>query len=365
MQRDYYETLGLRRGASADDVKRAFRKLAMRYHPDKNPGDAAAEELFKSVNAAYAVLSDPERRAHYDRFGHTQPGAVPPGFEGMSEALGDVFNQLFARRKRKTGSSRGDDLKFTLELDFEEAALGCEKEIAVPRLLRCDRCGESGAEPPTTPRPCAPCEGSGEVRAQQGFFSVARVCPECGGAGKTVETPCSACQGLGRQRGLRRLKVRVPQGVDTGRKLRLAGEGEEGTRGGEPGDLFVLIRVKPHPLFVRDESDLVCEVPIAFADAALGATIEVPTLGGTVRMKVPAGTQSGKIFRLRDKGLPSLAGYGRGDLLVRVSVETPTRLSAEQKEALRRFAEVSGHDVHPQRKSFLNKVRTILRPEAP
>ena len=364
MQRDYYEILGLRRGATTDDIKRAFRKLAMRYHPDKNPGDAASEELFKHVNAAYAVLSDPERRAHYDRFGHTTPGAVPPGFEGMSEALGDVFNQLFTRRRRKTGSSRGDDLKFTLEVAFEEAALGCEKEIAVPRLLRCTRCGESGAEPPTTARACSSCDGSGEVRAQQGFFSVARACPECTGTGRLIDTPCATCQGLGRERGLRRLKVRVPEGVDTGRRLRLAGEGEEGTRGGEPGDLFVLIRVKAHPLFVRDESDLVCEVPIAFADAVLGATIDVPTLDGPVRMKVPAGTQSGKIFRLRDKGVPSLAGFGRGDLLVRVSVETPTRLSAEQKDALRRFAEVSGADVHPQRRSFLQKVRTILSPDA-
>jgi molecular chaperone DnaJ len=359
MKRDYYEVLGLRKSATPDDVKRAFRQLAMRYHPDKNPGDAAAEELFKHVNEAYAVLSDPERRAHYDRFGHFGPGgAVAP--EGVSEALGDIFNELFASRRRKTGAQPGSDLRYTLEVSFEQAASGCEQEIVVPRLVPCARCGESGAEPPSSPLPCASCAGQGDLRVQQGFFTVARACPDCGGLGKRIAEPCADCDGLGRAKGERRLKVRVPPGVDTGRRLRLRGEGEEGTRGGPPGDLFVTVRVRPHPIFVRDEADVVCELPVSFVQAALGATVDVPTLDGPVRMRIPAGTQSGKIFRLREKGVRAVRGFGRGDLLVRVAVETPTRLSDAQKEALRRFAEVSGDDAHPQRKSFMEKMRDLL-----
>lgn len=360
MKRDYYEILGLRKGALPDDIKRAFRKLALRYHPDKNPGDAASEELFKGVNEAYAALSDPDKRAHYDRFGHGGIGGVPAGFEGVSEALGDIFGELFQSRKRKTGAQRGADLRYTLEVTFEEAAFGCEKEIAVPRLVVCGGCGGSGAQAPARPRPCATCEGEGEVRAQQGFFTVAKVCPDCGGAGKLIDAPCADCQGAGRVRGERRLRAKVPAGVDTGRRLRLSGEGEEGSRGGAPGDLYVLLRVKPHPLFVRDENDVVCEMPVSFVQASLGATVEVPTLDGKVRMRIPAGTQSGRIFRLREKGIPTLRGYGRGDQLVRVAVETPTRLTSDQKDALRRFAEASGDDPFPQRKTFLEKVRELF-----
>jgi molecular chaperone DnaJ len=358
MKRDYYEVLGLKKRTSADEIKRAFRRLAQRYHPDKNPGDPTAEDRFKEVNEAYAVLSDPDKRRDYDRFGHLIRGEGAAGFEGVGEAFSDLFGDLFAGRKRR--QSRGADLRYSLEISFEEAAFGVEKEIALPRFVACATCSGSGAEPPTESIPCRTCEGSGEIKAQQGFFSVARLCPECSGTGRKIEHPCSVCEGRGQVLGERRLKVKVPAGVDTGQRLRLSGEGEEGVRGGGNGDLFVIIRVRPHPLFVRDENDIVCDMPVSFPQVALGATVEVPTLDGKVKMRIPAGTQSGKIFRLREKGIPALGGFGRGDQLVRVMVETPSRMSDDQKEALRRFTELSGEELHPAKRSFLEKVRELF-----
>jgi molecular chaperone DnaJ len=355
MKRDYFEVLGIKKRASSDEVKRAFRRLAKKFHPDKNPGDSLSEDRFKEVNEAYAVLSDPEKRREYDRFGHLVRGA---NLEGVGEAFGDLFGDLFGGRKRR--GSRGTDLRYTLELSFEEAAFGIEKEITLPRFVACPACGGSGAEPPSQPAACRECDGSGQLRVQQGFFGVTRPCPECRGSGRIVEDPCAACQGRGQVQGERGLKVKVPPGVDTGQRLRLSGEGEPGLRGAPAGDLFVVIRVKPHPLFVRDENDVVCEMPVSFPQVALGATVEVPTLDGKVKMRIPAGTQSGKIFRLREKGIPALGGYGRGDQLVRVTVETPTRMSDEQKMALRRFVELSGEEAHPAKRSFLEKMRELF-----
>jgi molecular chaperone DnaJ len=357
--RDYYEILSVRKRATTDEVKRAFRRLAQRYHPDKNPGDLAAEERFKELNEAYAVLSDPDKRREYDRFGQLAR-ARETGFDGMGEALGDLFGELFSRPRRRRAGQKGPDLRYTLEVTFEEAALGTEKEIALPRLQTCARCEGQGAAPPSRPTPCPACGGTGEGRVQQGFFTLTRVCPDCSGVGRIIEDPCPQCRGTGKVPGERLLRVKVPAGVDTGQRLRLKGEGELGLGGGPPGDLYVQIRVAPHPLFVRDETDVVCEMPISFVQAALGATVEVPTLDGKVRMRIPAGTQSGKIFRLRQRGIPALRGYGRGDQLVRVVVETPSRLNDEQKRLLRRLAELGGEEIHPARKTFLEKMRDLF-----
>src|SRR5881296_1249170 len=370
MKRDYYEILGVSRSASEDDIKKAYRKLALRYHPDRNPEDRhEAEERFKEISEAYQVLSDAERRSLYDRFGHAAfqqgaPGGAGFDFGGnFEDIIGDLFGDFFGTGRTRGGRGRmrrGQDLRYDLEISFEEAAFGCEKTIAVPRLSTCETCRGRGAKPGTLPKTCPQCRGSGQVRFQQGFFSIAKTCGNCNGQGTIIANPCPACGGAGVQRQTHQLNIKIPAGVDAGSRLKLRAEGEPGMNGGPAGDLYVLLHVREHPLFVREARDIVCEVPISITQAALGSELEVPTLEGTARVKIPAGTQSGQVFRLKGQGIPDLNGYGRGDELVRVLVETPKKLSARQRDLLEEFARLSGEEVHPLSKSFLDKVKSVL-----
>jgi molecular chaperone DnaJ len=369
MKRDYYEVLGVDRSASEEEIKKAYRKLALRFHPDKNPdGHREAEERFKEISEAYQILSDAERRSQYDRFGHAafaQGGAA--GFDftaGFEDILGDLFGDFFGTGRGARGgrrrTRRGQDLQYQLEVSFEEAARGCEKTISIPRVVRCETCEGRGAKPGTTPKPCPQCGGSGQIRFQQGFFSIAKTCGQCGGEGSIIAHPCASCSGTGTQRVVHTLNIKIPAGVDTGSRLKLRGEGEAGPSGGPSGDLYVLIQVREHPLFVRDGADIICEVPISIAQAALGTEVDVPTLNGRAKVKVPAGTQGGQVFRLKGHGIPDLSGYGRGDEIVRILVETPRKLSPRQRELLEEFARLSGEEVHPLSKSFLEKVKSML-----
>jgi molecular chaperone DnaJ len=368
MKRDYYEVLDVSPGASADDLKRAYRKLAQRWHPDKNPDDRAnAEERFKELNEAYQMLADPERRRRYDQFGHAafeQDGGFPGGFSGgLDDIIGDLFGDFFGTgrgRGGRGGVRRGDDLQYRLEISFEEAAKGTERMLRFALMVGCESCGGSGALAGTSPTACAQCRGTGQIRLQQGFFSIAKTCGQCGGRGAVVTDPCSACHGAGSRRQEHSISVKVPAGVDTGSRLRLRGEGEGGSPGAPAGDLYVLIEVAEHPIFVRDGADVVCEVPIGFVQAALGTELKVPTIDGAATVRVPAGTQAGQVFRLRGRGIQQLGGYGRGDQLVRIVVETPRHLSGRQRELLEEFARESGEEVQPQSKSFLEKVKSIL-----
>jgi molecular chaperone DnaJ len=366
MKRDYYEVLGVSRTAGEDELKKAYRKLAMKHHPDRNPGPDA-EERIKELNEAYQVLCDPQRRAQYDRFGHAafeQNGMG--GFDfagGFDDILGDLFGDFFGTGRGRGGRSRarrGSDLQYQLEISFVEACRGCERTLSVPRLARCEACGGRGAKAGTTPQTCPQCNGSGQMRFQQGFFSIAKTCGKCNGHGQIITSPCASCDGAGARRVTYTVNVKIPAGVDTGSRLKLRGEGEVGANGGPAGDLYVLLDVEEHPIFVRDGHDLVCDVPLSFAQAALGTEIEVPTLDGKVKVKVPAGTQSGHMFRLRGRGVPDLNGYGTGDEIVRVAVETPRKLTAKQRELLEEFAKLSGEDVHPLSKSFFDKVKSML-----
>ncbi len=369
-KRDYYEILGVHKNASETEIKKAFRKLAIQHHPDKNPGDKEAEEKFKEATEAYEVLSDAQKRAQYDQFGHAgvsgAGGFSGGGFGGFGagspfgDIFSDIFGDIFGGGGRRTQGRRGDDLLYNLEIAFEEAAFGCEKKIDVPYAKRCVSCNGSGAKPGTEPKICPTCRGAGQVRYQQGFFSVSKTCGQCNGEGKVVDDPCPDCRGKGSVKDTKTLSVKIPGGVETGSRLKLTGEGGQGAKGGPNGDLYVAIAVKDHPLFQREDDNVVCEIPISFAQAALGCEIEVPTLDGKVSMKIPDGTQSGKIYRLRGKGIPSLQGYGRGDQLVIVKVETPTNLSGRQKELLEEFAKISGEDAHPMKKGFLDKVMDFL-----
>ena len=367
MKRDYYEILGVSRDATDEQLKKAYRKLAVKYHPDKNPDDRNAEERFKEIAEAYQVLCDPERRGLYDRFGHAafeQGGAGGFDFNaGFEDIIGDLFGDFFGTGRSRGGrgrTRRGQDLRYDLEISFEEAAFGCEKVLAVPRLAGCDTCGGNGAKPGTSPKPCPQCRGSGQVRFQQGFFSIAKTCGHCNGQGQVIANPCASCGGSGTQRRTHQLNVRIPAGVDNTSRLKLRGEGEGAGGSGTPGDLYVTIHVREHPLFMREGTDVVCDVPISFAQAALGSEVDVPTLEGPARVKVPAGTQSGQIFRLKGRGITDLNGYGRGDEIVRIVVETPRRLSARQRELLEEFARLSGEEVHPLSRSFLEKVKSML-----
>ena len=369
MKRDYYEILGVGRDASDDDLKKAYRKLALKLHPDRNPGDRAAEEAFKELNEAYSVLSDGQRRAAYDRFGHAafeQAGMGAGGFDfgagGFEDILGDLFGDFFGtgRRGGRGRVRRGQDLQYRLDIAFEEAARGCEKTITIPRLSPCETCGGRGAQPGTQPKTCPQCRGSGQIRFQQGFFSIAKTCSACNGQGTVIPNPCGDCGGTGVQRQQHTLTVKIPAGVDTGSRLKLRGEGESGGSGAQPGDLYIVVQVEDHPLFARDGLDVVCEVPVSFAQAALGTEIEVPTLEGKAKVKVSAGTQSGQVVRLRNRGVPELGGYSRGDQIVRIVVETPRKLSARQRELLEEFARLAGEEVHPLSKSFLDKVKAML-----
>lgn len=367
-KRDYYEVLGVERQADEQAIKSAYRKLAHQYHPDKNPGDRSAEERFKEASEAYEVLSDPDKRARYDRFGHVNgAGFQDFGFGGASGAtindiFGDIFGEMFgggARRARPR--TRGSDLRYHLEIAFEDAAFGTTARIVIPRPKPCATCKGSGAKPGTGPRACPTCGGSGEIRLTQGFFSIARTCHHCQGQGRVLVDKCPDCGGAGGTRENATVEVKVPPGVDTGTRLKLAGEGEPApVPGGTPGDLYVVVQVREHPVFRREDTEILCELPISFTQAALGATVDVPTLEGPAKLKIPAGTQTGKMFRLKGKGVPSLSGGGRGDEHVRVVVETPTHLSKEQRELLERFAALSGEDTHPQSRSFWRKVQDLV-----
>lgn len=370
-RQDYYEVLGVARNASEADIKKAYRRMAMKYHPDRNPGDAEAENLFKSAKEAYEVLSDARKRAAYDQFGHAgvdQAGAAgaqgyAAGGASFSDIFDDVFGDIFGARSARSSAVRGADLRYDLDLSLEEAVQGTTVKVQVPTHLPCPACDGSGAKKGTEPVTCSTCGGQGQVRMQQGFFSIQQTCPRCKGAGKIITEPCPSCRGQGRVRDTKTLSVKVPPGVDSGDRIRLAGEGEAGEAGGPPGDLYVQIRIRPHPIFTREGSDLYCEMPISFVTAALGGEIEVPTLEGRVKFKVPPETQSGKVFRLRGKGVRSVQGHGVGDLLCRVAVETPVHLNDRQKELLRELDESLGekHEKHsPRARSWLDGVRKFF-----
>jgi molecular chaperone DnaJ len=367
-KRDYYEVLGVDRAADEQAIKTAYRKLAHRYHPDKNPGDKKAEDAFKEASEAYEVLSDPDKRARYDRFGH-QNGQGFPGDFGFGNAatindiFGDIFGEMFGGGGRqRRGRARGQDLRYHLEIAFEEAAFGTTARITIPRAKTCASCHGSGAKAGTSPRTCPTCGGSGEIRLTQGFFSIARTCHHCHGSGRVIVDKCADCGGAGAVREQAVVEVKVPPGVDTGTRLKLGGEGEPApASGGAPGDLYVVVQVREHPVFRREDTEVLCEMPVSFTQAALGTMIDVPTLDGPVKLKVPAGTQTGKVFRLKGKGIPALQGGGRGDQHVRVFVETPTHLSKEQRELLERFAAISGEETNPQAKTFWEKVGDLLR----
>jgi molecular chaperone DnaJ len=370
-KRDYYEVLGVPRGAGEDDLKKAYRRLAIQFHPDRNPGDKHAEENFKELNEAYQILSDPERRAQYDRYGHAAfQGAQGGGFsgfdftQGFEEVFSDIFGDFFGtgRGRSRSRTRRGDDLRYDLEIEFEEAASGAEKVVKFQRLANCDACDGSRARGGAGGvRTCPNCRGTGQVRTQQGFFSIATTCGQCRGEGSIIADPCPKCQGQGRIRKPQSISVKIPAGVDNGSRLKLRSEGEAGFAGGPQGDLYVVIHVREHSMFARQDNDVVIEVPVSFPQAALGAEIEVPTLEGKVKLKIPSATQSGKIFRLKGKGIVDLHGYGRGDQLVKILIETPRRLTARQRELLEEFAKLSGEDVnHPMAKGFVDKLKEMF-----
>lgn len=352
-QRDYYEVLGVDKNSSADDIKKSYRKLARQYHPDVNKA-ADAEEKFKEVKEAYDVLSDDQKRAHYDRFGHQDPNQ---GFGGggadFSGGFGDIFDMFFGggggRQRDPNAPQRGNDLQYTMTIDFKEAVFGKETEITIPRSESCDTCHGSGAKPGTHPKTCTTCHGSGQQEVVQntpfGRIANRRVCQSCRGTGKIIVDKCTTCHGEGRAKKQRRIKVNIPAGVDDGAQIRLSGEGEGGVRGGPAGDLYVVLRVRKHEFFDREGDDIYCEVPINFVQAALGDEIEIPTLTERVKLKIPAGTQTGTYFRLRGKGVPRLRGMGTGDQHIKVTVVTPTKLTDEQKELLKQFGQLSGTDI--------------------
>ncbi|MDA1074938.1 MAG: molecular chaperone DnaJ [Proteobacteria bacterium] len=339
-QRDYYEVLGVDRSADPADIKKAYRRLAMKHHPDRNPDDAQSEDKFKEATQAYEILTDPEKRQAYDRFGHAgvdPNGAGMGGFEGnFSDIFSDVFGDIFGGGGGR-GQGRGSDLRYGLELTLEQAVSGDNVEIRIPSLISCEDCEGSGAAPGSKPSKCPDCNGAGQIRVAQGFFSLQQTCPRCRGAGQVITNPCRGCGGSGRTEIRKTLSVNIPAGVDTGDRIRLSGEGEAGVNGGPPGDLYVQVEVKPHSIFVREGKNLYCEVPVAFVDAALGGELEVPTLNGRVKLRIPAETQSGKMFRLRGKGVTPVRGGGVGDLMCKVTVETPIKLNEKQKDLLREF----------------------------
>jgi molecular chaperone DnaJ len=360
---NYYELLGVGRDASDNDLKRAYRQIAMQCHPDKNPGDKAAEERFKQISEAYAVLSDPEKRAYYDRFG-TAPGA--PGGGGFDAGFGTLFEDIFENffsggsRGRRTRAARGEDLQYELKITLEEAATGIETKAQLPRLEACETCAGSGAEPGSQRVTCEACRGQGQVRFNQGFLTVARPCPKCRGEGEINKSPCRECRGEGRRRAERLLNIKIPAGIEDGMQLRLSGEGSAGVYGGPAGDLYVLVRIREHALFARSGADLLCELPVSFTNLALGTELEVPLLDGTETLKIPAGTQPLEILRLRGKGMPHLRGRGRGDLCYRLILEVPQKLNAKQREALDAFEKASSGQRGPLLSSFMERVKKLL-----
>ena len=367
-KRDYYEVLGVNRDASEDDLKKSYRRLAMKYHPDRNPDNPKAEEHFKEAKEAYEVLTDQNKRAAYDQFGHAgvDPSAGAGqggGFGGFADAFGDIFGDIFGGGRGRSNVYRGADLRYNLEVSLEEAARGTETKIRIPALVSCETCHGSGAKPGTQPVSCPTCGGHGQVRMQQGFFSIQQTCPKCHGSGKVVPTPCGTCHGAGRIKKHKTLSVKIPSGVDEGDRIRLSGEGESGTNGGPPGDLYVVIHIRQHAVFTRDHNDLHCEMPISISTAALGGEIEIPTLDGSAKIRIPAETQTGKIFRLRGKGIKGVRSTQYGDLMCHVVVETPVNLTARQKELLEELEEISAGNEgrhNPRAKSWMDKVREFF-----
>jgi molecular chaperone DnaJ len=373
-KRDYYEVLGVERGAGPEVIKKAYRKLAVQFHPDKNPGEKVAEEKFKEIGEAYDILNDPQKRAAYDQYGHAAfdrrtggfgrgGGGFHDPFEIFREVFGaaDIFDDLFGGgRSDPTQPQRGDDLRYDMEIGFEEAAQGCEKEITVTKPERCEVCNGTGAESGARAKTCPACGGRGQIINSRGIFSIAQTCPQCQGAGRTIDKPCRACQGHGRRNRSSKIKLRIPAGVDTGARLRSGGNGEAGVRGGPPGDLYVVLHVRPHEIFQRDGDDLLCEVPVHFVQAALGSEVEVPTLTGKASIRVPAGTQPGAMFRLKGKGIKNVQGYGHGDLHVRINVAVPTHLTSAQKAKLQEYAELCNGKESPMIQSFLDKARNLF-----
>ena len=372
---DFYELLGVPRDADDKTLKSAFRKKAMEFHPDRNPGNAEAEQKFKAVNEAYEVLRDGQKRAAYDRFGHQafeQGGGMGPGGFGFGGAagaagMGDIFEEIFGefmgggRRRGPAGAQRGSDMRYNLEITLEEAFAGKTVELVLPTSVTCDTCSGSGAKPGTSPTTCGTCGGMGKVRMSQGFFAMERTCPTCGGRGEVIKDPCTACSGAGRVMQERTLSVNIPAGIDDGNRIRVAGEGEAGMRGAPPGDLYIFVSIKPHAIFQRDGADLFCRAPVSVTTAALGGSFEVPTLdGGRTRVKVPEGTQTGKQFRLREKGMPVLRQRERGDMYVQVVVETPQNLTRRQRELLEAFEAESGDHNNPETSGFFAKVRDFF-----
>ena len=371
---DYYEVLGVSKTADEREIKKAYKRLAMKYHPDRNPGDTQAEEKFKEVKEAYEILTDDQKRAAYDQYGHAafeQGGMGGGGFGGgfggggadFGDIFGDVFGDIFGGGRRQR-AARGSDLRYNMELTLEEAVRGVTKEIRIPTLQECDTCHGSGAKAGSKPQTCTTCQGAGQVQMRQGFFTVQQPCPTCQGRGTIIKDPCNSCHGHGRVEKTKTLSVKIPAGVDTGDRIRLSGEGEAGEQGAPAGDLYVQVSVKKHPIFEREDNNLYCEVPINFAMAALGGEIEVPTLDGRVKLKIPAGTQTDKLFRMRGKGVKSVRGGSIGDLLCRVVVETPVNLSEKQKELLSELGETlggpSGDNNSPRSKSFFDGVKKFF-----
>ena len=389
-KRDYYEILGISRNAAVDDIKKAYRNLALKYHPDRVSADKKkeAEEKFKEMSEAYEVLIDPKKRSTYDQFGHAgidSSFSRPGGFDFSQDFhhfddlknifgefdLGELFRNFgvggdasggtYGGPGRRAGLGRGSDLEYQIEISFEEAASGTEKTITIPRYETCEECGGTGAKPGSKKERCSSCGGRGQVSSSSGFFNIVRTCDRCGGEGIIIKTPCVYCNGRGRAKTKRNITVKIPAGVDSGSRLRVRGEGEAGERGGKRGDLYLLIYVRPHEIFERHESDIYCEIPVDFAAAVLGGEVEVPTFEGKIKMKIPAGTQSGRIFRLRGKGIARLHDYGRGDQLVKVQIDVPINLTQEEKKALKDFAKISGQNQGPLSQSFTEKMQRLFR----
>ena len=388
-KRDYYEVLSVERTADGETIKKAYRKLAVKYHPDKNPGDKASEDKFKELGEAYEVLSNADKRAAYDRFGHQAfaPGGGMGGggfggggmhdpFEvfrevfggGRSGGGGGIFGSIFEEAFSQDGGERGGrgrgaDLRYDMRISFVEAAHGVEKEIDIAKLQTCDTCHGSGAEPGSKVTTCPTCGGHGQVAVTRGFFNIAQTCPKCRGAGQVIEKPCRTCRGEGRVEKSSKIKIKIPAGVEDGTRLRSSGQGEGGTRGGPAGDLYVVLHVEPHEIFEREGRDLFCTVPVSFAKAALGGEIRVPTLEGSAQLRVPSGTPTGKVFRLKGKGLPEVHGRGIGDLHVKLYVEVPTRLNLDQKHKLQEFADSCDEETHPEETSFFKKAKGFFTGE--
>ena len=367
-KKDYYEVLSVNRDASDEDLKKSYRKLAMKWHPDRNPDNPKAEGNFKEAKEAYEILADANKRAAYDQYGHAGVDAsaaagAGAGYGNFSDAFGDIFGDIFGGGRQRSSVYRGADLRYNLEVSLEEAARGTETRIRIPALEECSTCKGSGAKPGTQPTTCSTCKGQGQVRIQQGFFSIQQTCSKCHGTGKVIASPCGTCSGVGRLKQHKTLAVKIPAGVDEGDRIRLSGEGEAGVNGGPSGDLYVVIHIKPHTVFQREQNDLHCEMPVSFTTAALGGDIEIPTLDGYAKIKIPAETQSGKIFRLRGKGIKGVRSSTHGDLLCHVVVETPVNLTSRQRELLLELETIdqrSAGQHNPRAKGWMDKVKAFF-----